>query len=644
MEMGGRALSFFVTGTDTGAGKTTFSLLWSHAFFREWGYFKPVETGDSDSQKLKALGHPNLRLHPPIARFGAPQAPHRAASEEGRCIPSLEAAVEAIPHEATLVEGFGGAFSPWDHQHLCLDFAIRGRLPAVLVGSTELGGVGRILGQCRAMSAAGVPPKVLVVIGSDSWTRDQIALHEPGIPVYRLEAPLNWDRDGLEACAQSQKETLTAIAAHLREPSQPDGPTLVERDRQSVWHPYVPIRQRETPLAVRASLGDSLLLEDGRWVVDAIASWWTILYGHQGLQMGDFVARHGSGMDHVQFAGLTHAPAVELAELLLDSALMKGGRVFYSDNGSTAIEVALKIAWMHWRKKGQPNRDLFVGFENGYHGDTFATMAIARHPLFTRGFEPLMFEAKKVPVSPQALEALLRSHPGRVAGVILEPLVQGAAGMVMHSPETLGQIIEICRRYDTLFIADEVMTGGGRTGTIWAHQHALKPGDHPDLIAAGKTLSGGLLPLAATLVSPELVESLDSDDPEEALFHGHSFTAHPLACSLGVAAWKRLTQNGPREAMELQRYWKTHLEPLQTHPSVREVRILGAIAAVELALPPGYISPVRARAVPIGLEHGVLWRPLGNVLYALPPLDLTPQGAEKIFRAFFATVEAFATA
>jgi len=633
--------SFFVAGTDTGAGKTTFSLLWLHAHGSHWGYFKPVETGDSDSLTLKTFGPLEARVLPPVACFQAPLAPHRAAKAEGRAMPSIEEVLSRLPEDPHLVEGFGGAHSPWNDDDLLIDFVARSALPVVLVGSTALGGVGRMISTAKATIAAGVRPKVLVLLGPDEWTAEQIARRLPEIPLVRLEPPAVFTRAHLAQSAKEQQVALERIAEILTKPPQTPDNELLRRDAASIWHPYAPIRLREAPLAVTGAQDEFLHLADGRKVVDAISSWWTILYGHQGTRLSEFLARGNASIDHVQFAGLTHHGAVDLAEILLETARMQQGRVFYSDNGSTAIEVAMKIAWMHWRKRGESQRDLFVGFEGAYHGDTFATMAIARHPLFTKGFEKLMFEARTIPIQPAALDALLLAHPGRVAAVVLEPMVQGVAGMAMQDPATLAEIFALCRKHNTLFIADEVMTGGGRTGRIWAHQHALGHDDHPDLIAAGKTLGGGFLPLAATLVSPRIVDSLNSDDPADALFHGHSFTAHALACTVGAAAWKKLAANGPVEALGIESFWKSRLAPLASHPAVKELRILGAIAAIELNLAAGYISPVRAKAVPIGLDHGILWRPLGNVIYALPPYCSSPESLERIAAAFFAVADQF---
>jgi len=283
----------------------------------------------------------------------------------------------------------------------------------------------------------------------------------------------------------------------------------VRRDAETIWHPYTSLRESDAPLPVVGAYDEFLTLADGRRVIDGISSWWTILHGHRDPPLMAALAEAAAQIDHVHFAGVTHPWAVELAELMLATMPWRDGRVFYSDNGSTAVEVALKMAYQFWCHRGEPQRTLFVGFEGGYHGDTFGAMSVGRDPVFFGRFEPLLFRAEVVPMSAERLDDVLTKNPDRVAAVILEPLVQGAGGMRMHTPAELRAIFEVTRKHGALFIADEVMTGGGRTGTLWAHQAAAIA---PDLVCAAKTLAGGILPLAATLAAPAIVAAWDTDD------------------------------------------------------------------------------------------------------------------------------------
>jgi adenosylmethionine-8-amino-7-oxononanoate aminotransferase len=254
-------------------------------------------------------------------------------------------------------------------------------------------------------------------------------------------------------------------------------------------------------------------------------------------------------------------------------------------------------------------------------------MAVGRDPLFTRNFEPLLFRAERVPVSAERLDDLLNRKGQQVAAVIIEPLVQGAGGMKMHSPEELRAIFEVAGRHGVLFIADEVMTGCHRTGTFWAFQSADIA---PDLICAAKTLAGGILPLAATLASSEIVAAFDTADRERTFFHGHSFTAHPLACAVAAANLEWLLREPPTAPARFEKFWNEALGPLREHPRVKDVRIRGTIAAIELDLTGGYLAEAGRAMRKRCLEQGVFLRPLGNVLYALPPFGTSEESLRRI--------------
>jgi adenosylmethionine-8-amino-7-oxononanoate aminotransferase len=262
-------------------------------------------------------------------------------------------------------------------------------------------------------------------------------------------------------------------------------------------------------------------------------------------------------------------------------------------------------------------------------------MAVSRDPLFFGCFEPLLFETSIIPLSVEDLDAALIRNRGKVAAVILEPLVQGAGGMRMHAPEVLRELFAVARRHGVLFIADEVMTGGGRTGTLWAHQAAAIA---PDLICAGKTIAGGVLPLAATLVAPQIVDAWQTSDRTKTFYHGHSFTAHPLACAVAVANWKTVLPQALQAPTRMAAFWRERLLLLRDLPQVREVRIRGTIAAVELAVEGGYLAAVGRQLRRVCLDHGVLCRPLGQVLYAMPPLLTSEESLARIADAMIAGV------
>ncbi|HEY3788659.1 MAG TPA: adenosylmethionine--8-amino-7-oxononanoate transaminase [Urbifossiella sp.] len=608
---------FVVVGSDTDAGKTAISLLFLAANPEQFAYWKPVETGESDTEKVRRLV-PQATIFEPLARFTEPVAPMLAARREGRAMPGVGEILGAIPasEKPLLIETFGGPLSPLTDGVLQIELIRTLALPVILVSSTTVGTIGRTLAAVRALD--GIEMAAIALIGTDDpFAVEQLTRHVPGVPVMGFTMPDGtWTGESI-ASIRRAAESSKRIAPLRRLRVEANGSTHTTRDL--IWHPYTPLRTEDDPLPVIGADREFLTLANGRRIIDGISSWWTILHGHREPAIMQAIRDATHRLDHVLFAGATHPDAVELAGHLLDAIPWQpGGRVFYSDNGSTAVEVALKMAYQFWCHRGEPHRTLFIGFEHGYHGDTFGSMSVGRDPLFFGRFEPLLFRSLQVPVEGNALASTLKQHRDNVAAVIIEPLVQGAGGMRMHSPETLAAIAEVCRDFGVLLIADEVMTGFGRTGSLWAFSQA---GIAPDLVCAAKGITGGVLPLAATFASPRIVEAFDSADRGKTFFHGHSFTANPIACAAAVANWKLLqTGRWQTDVKRIEAFWEQQLRPLQSLPLVKEVRIWGLIAAVELDWPGGYLAEAGVGLRRSCLAEGVLLRPLGNVLYALPPL------------------------
>lgn len=660
--------SFIVLGTDTDAGKTTFSLLFLAAFHGHYAYWKPLETGDSDTMKVRRLV-PIAQVFEPMARFRDPVAPLLAARREQRHMPTIPEVVAARPHSPLplVIETFGGPFSPFNESSLQVDLVRAFKLPAVLVGSTTIGAVGRMLAMTRALRTEGLSPIALILMGPpDEFAEERIRHHLPTIPLLSLTVPQGeWTIDSVQEASHRQRREWSSLQRVLNKagenhltsetssvpqlqseivtPLQPVTSSflesaLIHRDAEYVWHPYTPLRGVEPPLAVRSAKDEFLHLIDGRRLIDGISSWWTILHGHCEPTIMQALREATASLDHVLFAGATHTHAVAVAERLLKMMPWPaGGRVFFSDNGSTAVEVALKMVYQCWRHRGEYQRTLFLGFEGSYHGDTFGAMAISRDPLFFGPFEPLLFETLRVPVDPQAVDDAFRSQGDRIAAVLIEPLVQGAGGMRMHSPEVLRQIYEIACQHQSLFIADEVMTGFGRTGRMFAFEEA---GISPHLVCVAKGLTGGVLPLAATLAAPEVVTCFDTSDRSRTFFHGHSFTANPLACAAAVANLQRLESGDWKQKVDhIQLHLTQELRPLCDLPGVKEVRVRGLIGAVELDLPGGYLASVGPLLRQHCLEEGVMLRPLGPVLYTMPPLCTSDASLERITHAMRGAIE-----
>jgi adenosylmethionine---8-amino-7-oxononanoate aminotransferase len=614
---------FIVLGTDTDAGKTTFSLHWLAAF-PEFAYWKPFETGDSDTATVRRYV-PTARAHDPLA-----------ARREGRAMPTTADAARGVPTQAgpLLIETFGGPMSPFNDAELQIDFIKALNRPTVLVASSTVGAVGRTLATLRVLHLDAIDVRAIVLVGEpDAYAVEELRKHSE-LPVFSLERPSPWSAASIAGSAARQRAELQAIHAALSASVESvadadPADRLVERDSRAVWHPYTSLRDPAEPLAVVGAKDEYLELADGRRLIDGVSSWWTILYGHRDPRLMLALLNASERIDHVLFAGVTHPWAVGYAEGLLATTPHPDGRVFYSDNGSTAVEVALKMAYQYWCHRGEPQRTHFIGFEHSYHGDTFGAMAVGRDRLFFNRFEPLLFSAKQIPVNPEALDSILRSQADTTAAVILEPLVQGAGGMRMHSPDTLRQIVEVCQRHGVLFIADEVMTCG-RTGTFWAHTQANVV---PDLICAAKTLAGGILPLAVTIASGKIVDSFDTTDRTKTFFHGHSFTAHPLACALAEETLRMMTDGlWKSESDRISAFWEANRESLR-QPGVADVRSRGTILAVELQAAGGYLADVARTLRETAVANGVLLRPLGNVLYSIPPLCASNESLGTILEA-----------
>jgi adenosylmethionine-8-amino-7-oxononanoate aminotransferase len=421
--------------------------------------------------------------------------------------------------------------------------------------------------------------------------------------------------------------------------------SLADRDRASVWHPYTQALTQPAPLPIARAKGVYLYTEDGRRILDGISSWWVNIHGHSHPKLNEALAGQARELEHVVFAGFTHRPAVELAERLL-AVLPRGlARVFYSDNGSTAVEAALKMAAQYWSNLGQPQRRNFVTLHHAYHGDTVGAMSASEDSVFTRAFAPMLFPVTRVhapycyrcPLGLTRsscnidclgdLEARLQELGGTAAGVLVEPMLQAAGGMIVWPREFLSGVRQLCDRYGTLMIADEVLTGFGRTGKMFACEHANVS---PDIICLSKALTAGYLPLGATVTTPAIYEAFLSQDRAKTFFHGHSYTANPLACAVALASLDLFREEGTLERIAvLERALRAGLEPLRRLPNVGDVRVIGGVGIVELASDqPGYFDTLGPRLNAAFLDRGLLLRPLGNVLYFMPPFAIEPAETE----------------
>ena len=419
------------------------------------------------------------------------------------------------------------------------------------------------------------------------------------------------------------------------------------RDQRHLWHPYTQMMLAPPPLPIVRGKGVYLYTEDGRKILDGISSWWVNIHGHSHPRLNEALARQAGELEHVLFAGCTHRPAVELAEALI--AVLPSGltRIFYSDNGSTAVEVALKMAHQYWQNLAQPQRRTFITLHHAYHGDTVGAMSVSEESAFTIPFTRLLFTTTRA-ASPYCyrcpvglkrkscridclsdVERALSEDGENVAAVVVEPMLQGAGGMIVWPAEFLSGVRDLCDQYGTLMIADEVLTGFGRTGRMFACEHADVS---PDIICLSKALSAGYLPLGATATTEDIYEAFLSDDRSKTFFHGHSYTANPLACAVALESLKIFRDENVLERVKtLEQQLSRRLDRLRTLPHVGDVRVIGGVGIIELvrdnasAATGGYLDRIGPLLAAEFLRRGLLLRPLGNVLYFMPPYVISEE-------------------
>ncbi len=416
------------------------------------------------------------------------------------------------------------------------------------------------------------------------------------------------------------------------------------RDRTHVWHPYAGAPPAVPMFPVRRTEGVYIELEDGRRLIDGMASWWTAIHGYGHPQLHGAVAAQLRDMSHVMFGGLTHRPAIELAERLVDICPEGLTRVFISDSGSVAVEVALKMALQYWRARGASRRTKILSFRHGYHGDTLGAMSVCdpvtgMHSLFSDTLPkqlfapapPLGFERETTDDDLAPLSEILQQHGPDLAAVILEPIVQGTGGMRFYAPEFLRQVRKLTARHDCLLIADEIASGFGRTGRLFACEHA---GISPDIMCLGKALTGGMMTLAATLTTDTIAQAITNSDPG-VLMHGPTFMANPLACAAARASIDLLLEGSPTpwaaRVKRIEQTLRDALEPCRTLPAVANVRALGAMGVIELRHPADM-----AIVQPALVELGVWLRPFGKLLYTMPPYVIEEPELLKLCDAMYA--------
>ncbi len=429
---------------------------------------------------------------------------------------------------------------------------------------------------------------------------------------------------------------------------------LLEKDKRYCWHPFTQHQTERNPVVVTRAKGTCLYTEEGDEILDMISSWWTCTHGHAHPEINKALVNQADTMEHVMFAGFAHPNAANLSEKLASVLPGDLNRVFFSDNGSTAVEVAVKIAYQYWVNKGQENRKKFIAFDGAYHGDTIGAMSVGQGCGFFNIYEDLMFSIEALPyphtwdndaevdlkekAALSALKNLIEKSGDEIAALIVEPLMQGAGGIRFSRLEFMKQIVSIAQQADILVIFDEVAVGFGRTGDLFACQ---KIGCTPDLICLSKGLTAGYMPMSVTVATDRIFEAFNSDSFKTAFLHGHSFTANPLACAVALRSLELFEQENTLDHIaHIEKQHKGFLAKLSNHPMVTMPRVMGSIMAFNLPEGGGYKSDLSEKLRDWFLSNGLNIRPIGSTVYLMPPYCITDEQLSRAYDGIIAGLSA----
>ncbi|MEP2278208.1 adenosylmethionine--8-amino-7-oxononanoate transaminase [Maribacter sp.] len=409
---------------------------------------------------------------------------------------------------------------------------------------------------------------------------------------------------------------------------------LSSRDKKYLWHPLTQHKLGKPQLPITRAKGALLFDEEGKEYIDGIASWYTVMYGHANEDIISAMTQQMQELDFVMFSGLTHEPAIKLSEKLMEILPGNQAKLFFNDNGSTAIEAAIKMSLQYFHNNGE-KRDTLIAFEDGFHGDTFGAMSASGLSSYNGPFEDFLLKVVRIPVPQEDNIDEVKSRLSKIlaendcATFVFEPLVQGAAGMKFHSAEGLDALIGLCQEHEVLCIADEIMTGFGKTGKNFASDN-LK--NKPDVICLSKALTAGMFPLSITSCSQKIYNRFLSDEVHKGFFHAHTFSAHPLGCAAALAGIKLLnSQEILERRANIEKLHNSFADKIKDYDKVKNVRVMGVILAIDLNIETERYGNLRDELYGFFLERGVLLRPLGNTVYVLPPFVITNQELQKVY-------------
>jgi adenosylmethionine-8-amino-7-oxononanoate transaminase/dethiobiotin synthase len=654
--------AFFITGTDTSVGKTI-AMLALGVLFKERkidvGVFKPVQCAGDDAAFLRDaldVDDPINSINPYYAK--EPLSPHLAFARRKTAIDRQKIfdCFEMLKsrHDVLLVEGAGGLMVPIMKDYLVADLVRDLDIALIIVARLGLGTINHTLLTVEQARSRGIP--IAGIIFSDAGkgskgvpekTNPRAIAELSGVPVlgtiprlkrFEAAAVLRQCRRAIDIAPLCRGTACHAPTAHL-----------AELDRQHVWHPFTQMKDwlADDPLIIERGEGSYLIDTDGKRYLDGVSSLWVNVHGHRKKEIDQAIKDQLNRIAHSTFLGLSNVPAIELAEQLVQIAPKGLKKVFYSDNGSTAVEIGVKMAYQYWQNTGRKTKRTLVHLTNSYHGDTLGSVSVGGIDLFHKVYRGLIFKTIGLPgqgwETVEAYERLLKKKAGSLAALVVEPLIQGAAGMLIWPKGVLKEFRRLSTKYDVMLIADEVATGFGRTGKMFACEHE---GVTPDILCLAKGITGGYLPLAATLTTQKIYDGFVFDyKDQKTFFHGHTYTANPLACAAALANLKLFQKDRLLEKLALKiKYLAENLQMFYNLASVGDVRQLGFMAGIELfkdaktKKPYSWEEKIGVQVCQEARKNGVILRPLGNVIVLMPPLSISKAELAELLDATYRAI------
>ena len=668
--------SIFITATDTGVGKTIIACAIGLALKKKGldiGYMKPFQCSGDDVEFIcRALGiKDEMDLVNPYYTK-EPLAPY-VAFKRARVKIELDKVFKAYQelsrrHEVLIVEGAGGLLAPVKKDYLIADLIRDLDIPALIVAGAGLGTLNHTLLTQRYALDYGIKVKGIIINNYQGKTaaektnpdafKEFLAAPILGI-VPRLKNVKS--KDGLERLAKTAGKNIDLKA--LLKTEKPLTRQLIKRDKDFLWHPFTQMRDwlKDEPLIIEEAKGCYLRDSQGKWYLDGVSSLWVNVHGHRKKEIDAAIKRQLNKVAHSTLLGLGNVPSIELAKELIAIAPPGLAKVFYSDSGSSAVEIALKMAYQYWQYLDKA-KTRFIHLENAYHGDTIGAVSVGGIDLFHKVYQGLLFESYKAD-SPycyrcpegksyplcnfeclERLKEILEKKHSEIAALIIEPLVQGASGMLVWPPGIYKKMAKLCREYNVLLIADEVAVGFGRTGKMFASEWE---GVSPDILCLAKGITGGYLPLAATLTTRKIFDGFLGEYKEQkTFFHGHTYTGNPLACAAALANLELFKKEKTLRGLEPKiKFLKEGLERFKELPNVGDIRQKGLMVGIELvkdrqtkeSYP--WEEGIGVKVCRKAREYGVLLRPLGNVIVLMPPLSITKEELKQLFDSAYKAIE-----